>query len=87
MQQAINTASLHLFLYHIKQVFPGNAGKTDTVKNSLKEFVSAKFIRIQPKAYFGWKALRVEFFGVLLTEGIFMLLFLFPPPKTKIKAQ
>lgn len=57
--------------HHILQIFPGNAGKTDTVKNSLKEFVSAQFIRIQPTGYHGYKVLRVEVYGILLTKGIY----------------
>ena len=48
----------------ILQVFDGNTGKLDTVKNSLKEFASARFIRFQPMAFNNYKALRVEVFGV-----------------------
>ncbi|CAH3116195.1 unnamed protein product [Pocillopora meandrina] len=48
--------------------FPGNSGKTDTVKNSLKEFASAKFIRFLPTKYNRFKVLRVEAYGILFTK-------------------
>ena len=63
-------------LFHKLQVFSGNSDNSGTIKNSLREFASAKFIRFQPKAYSMWKALRVEVYGVLLTKGIYLLLFL-----------
>ncbi|XP_066015620.1 tyrosine-protein phosphatase Lar-like isoform X2 [Pocillopora verrucosa] len=50
------------------KAFPGNSGKTDTVKNSLKKFASAKFIRFLPTKYNRWKALRVEAYGILLSK-------------------
>ncbi|XP_022783170.1 uncharacterized protein LOC111323973 [Stylophora pistillata] len=53
---------------NIDKVFRGNSGKTDTVKNSLEEFASTKFIRFQPTAYHKYKALRVEVYGVPLTR-------------------
>ena len=53
----------------ILQVFYGNSGKNDVVKNSLEEFASARFIRFQPTAFSGYKALRVEVFGALLSAG------------------
>ena len=55
------------------------------MKNSLQEFESAKFIRFKPTAYSGFKALRVEVYGILLTKGIYLLLFL-SPPETKMKS-
>ena len=52
-------------------MFNGNSGENDIVKHSLKEVVSARFIRFQPTAkYNTHKALRVEVFGVLLSTGI-----------------
>ena len=54
----------------ILQVFHGSSGQNDTVKHSLKEYASARFIRFQPTAYKNNKALRVEVFGVLLSAGI-----------------
>ena len=53
----------------ILQVFDGNSGKNDIVKNSLEEFASARFIRFQPTAFHTYKALRVEVFGVLVSAG------------------
>ena len=53
----------------ILQVFDGNTGKLDTVKNSLDEFASARFIRFQPIAFNNYKALRVEVFGALVSAG------------------
>ena len=53
----------------ILQVFDGNTGKLDTVNNSLDEFASARFIRFQPTSYFGYKALRVEVYGALMSAG------------------
>ncbi|XP_066015608.1 receptor-type tyrosine-protein phosphatase F isoform X2 [Pocillopora verrucosa] len=50
------------------KAFPGNSGKTDTVKNSLKEFASAKFIRFLPTKYKKFKVLRVEAYGILLSK-------------------
>ena len=47
----------------ILQVFDGNSGKQDIVKNSLEEFASARFIRFQPTALNSFKCLRVEVFG------------------------
>ncbi|XP_022808475.1 receptor-type tyrosine-protein phosphatase F-like [Stylophora pistillata] len=52
----------------IDKVFTGNSGKTDKRKNSLKEFASAKFIRFLPTSYHGFKVLRVEAYGILLTK-------------------
>ncbi|XP_066015596.1 protein sidekick-1-like isoform X3 [Pocillopora verrucosa] len=52
----------------LDKAFPGNSGKTDTVKNSLKEFASAKFIRFLPTKYNRFKALRVEAYGILFTK-------------------
>ena len=53
----------------IFQVFDGNSGKHDIVKNSLKEFASARFIRFQPTAFHNYKALRVEIYGALVSAG------------------
>ena len=72
-------------LYHKLQVFLGNSNRNGIVKNLLQEFASAKFIRFKPTAYSGFKALRVEVYGILLTKGIYLLLFL-SPPETKIKS-
>ena len=66
-----HTCNLCLLLYQlILQVFNGNSGRNDTVKHSLKEYASARFIRFQPTTYFTHKALRVEVFGVLVSTGI-----------------
>jgi len=51
-------------------VFNGNSGRNDTVKHSLKEYASARFIRFQPTTYETHKALRVEVFGILVSTGI-----------------
>ncbi|XP_022777535.1 netrin receptor DCC-like, partial [Stylophora pistillata] len=50
------------------KVFTGNSGKTDTRKNSLKEFASAKFIHFLPTSYHNFKVLRVEAYGILLSK-------------------
>ena len=63
----------------------GNSNQNGIVKNNLQEFESAKFIRFKPTAYNGFKALRVEVYGILLTKGIYLLLFL-SPPETKMKS-
>ena len=63
----------------------GNSNQNGIVKNNLQEFESAKFIRFKPTAYSGFKALRVEVYGILLTKGIYLLLFL-SPPETKMKS-
>ena len=54
------------------QVFNGNSGKNDIVKQSLNEFVSAKYIRFQPTAFSGYKGLRVEVYGVRVAQGTFI---------------
>ena len=56
------------------QVFNGNSGRNDTVKHSLKEYASARFIRFQPIAYNNSKALRVEVFGILVSAGILIII-------------
>ncbi|PFX23979.1 Receptor-type tyrosine-protein phosphatase F [Stylophora pistillata] len=53
---------------NVDKIFPGNSNQNGIVKNSLREFSSAKFIRFQPTTYHIWKALRVEVYGVLLTK-------------------
>ena len=45
------------------------------MKNSLKEFASAKFIRFLPTKYNKFKVLRVEAYGILLTKGIYLFSF------------
>ncbi|XP_022777987.1 uncharacterized protein LOC111319496, partial [Stylophora pistillata] len=50
------------------KVFAGNSDRNSVVKNSLQDFASAKFIRFQPIAYRGYKSLRVEVYGILLTK-------------------
>ena len=57
----------------ILQVFDGNSGKDDIVKNSLEEFASARFIRFQPTEFMHFKCLRVEVFGALVSAGNFSL--------------
>ncbi|PFX13684.1 Lactadherin [Stylophora pistillata] len=54
------------------KVFAGNSDQNSVVKNSLQEFASAKFIRFQPTAFSGYKGLRVEVYGILLTKGCYM---------------
>ena len=53
----------------ILQVFDGNSGKHDIVKNNLEVFASARFIRFQPTAFNNFKCLRVEVFGALVSAG------------------
>ena len=53
-------------------MFNGNFGRNDTVKHSLKEYASARFIRFQPTTYETHKALRVEVFGILKPAGILL---------------
>ena len=55
------------------QVFPGNSNQRDIIKNNLREFASGKLIRFQPTAYYSFKALMVEVYGILLTKGINLL--------------
>ena len=58
------------FIFQIMlQVFDGNSGKHDIVKNSLEVFASARFIRFQPTSYSGFKTLRVEVYGALVSAG------------------
>ena len=44
-------------------------GRKDIVKHSLGEYALARFIRFVPTEYYGYKALRVEVYGVLLSTG------------------
>ena len=55
------------------------------MKKSIQEFAIAKFIRFKPTAYNSFKALRVEVYGIRLTKGIYLHLFL-SPPETKMKS-
>ena len=73
-----------MILYDKLQVFPGNSNQNGIVKNSLQEFATAKYIRFQPTTYYGWKALRVEVYGVLLKKGIFLLNLILSFPKINI---
>ena len=45
------------------------------MKNSLKEFASAKFIRFLPTKYNRFKVLRVEAYGILFTKGIYLQMY------------
>ena len=63
-----NSRFCHFMFQIILQVFDGNSGKNDIVKNSLKEFACARFIRFQPTAYRAYKVLRVEVYGALVSE-------------------
>ena len=66
---------LCLLMYQLLlQVFNGNSGRNDTVKHSLKEYASARFIRFQPTNYSAGKALRVEVFGILVSAGILIII-------------
>jgi len=51
-------------------VFNGNSGRNDIVKHSLKEYASARFIRVLPTNFSTHKALRVEVYGILISAGI-----------------
>ena len=46
------------------------------MKNSVKEFASAKFIRFLPTKYNKFKVLRVEAYGILFSKGIYVFSFL-----------
>ena len=59
------------------QVFNGNSGRNDTVKHSLKDYASARFIRFQPTTFNDSKALRVEVFGILVSTGILIIIFFY----------
>ena len=63
-------SKFYRFMFQIiLQVFDGNSGKDDIVKNSLEEFASARFIRFQPTEFKQFKCLRVEVFGALVSAG------------------
>ena len=69
-------SKFYRFMFQIiLQVFDGNSGKHDIVKNSLEEYASARFIRFQPTAFNIHKPLRVEVFGALVSAGNFSLHF------------
>ncbi|CAH3169050.1 unnamed protein product, partial [Pocillopora meandrina] len=50
-----------------EKVFNGNSGRNDIVKHGLREYTLARFIRFVPTDYHGYKTLRVEVYGVLLS--------------------
>lgn len=52
-----------------EKVFNGNSGRNDIVKNDLREYALARFIRFVPTAYHSHKVLRVEVYGILLSAG------------------
>ena len=63
-------SKFYRFMFQIVlQVFDGNSEKNDSVKNSLEEFASARFIRFQPTEFHDYKALRVEVYGALVSAG------------------
>ena len=64
-----NSKFYHFMFQIILQVFDGNSGKHDIVKNSLEVFASARFIRFQPTAFNNFKCLRVEVYGALVSAG------------------
>ena len=64
-----NNKFYHFMFQIMLQIFDGNSGKNDMVKSSLEEFASTRFIRFQPTSYSGYKALRVEVFGALVSAG------------------
>ena len=51
------------------QTFNGNSGREEVVKHSLVSFTRARFVRFQPTAFDGRKALRVEIYGVPVPAG------------------
>ena len=64
-----NSKFYHFMLQIILQVFDGNSGIHDIVKNSLEVFASARYIRFQPTAFNAFKCLRVEVYGALVSAG------------------
>ena len=46
------------------QVFPGNRDRTNIVKNVLKNYVKARFVRFYINSYVGFPCLRVEILGL-----------------------
>ncbi|PFX14896.1 Tyrosine-protein phosphatase Lar, partial [Stylophora pistillata] len=64
--------SSHFYVYkenNALKVFNGNSGRNDIVKHDLRKYALARFIRFMPTEYYGWKALRVEVYGMLLSAG------------------
>ncbi|XP_074612301.1 receptor-type tyrosine-protein phosphatase S-like isoform X2 [Acropora palmata] len=51
------------------KTFNGNSGREEVVKHSLVSFTRARFVRFQPTAFDGEKALRVEIYGVPVPAG------------------
>ena len=67
----VTNDTIILHLCNKLQVFTGNSNQNGIIKNNLQEFASAKFIRFWPTAFSGWKALRVEVYGIIPTKGNF----------------
>lgn len=51
-----------------QQVFPGNRDRNTPVGNVLNPPVVARYIKVHPKTWYGYIAMRVELYGC--REGI-----------------
>lgn len=49
------------------QLFDGNTDSNTVVQHLLEEPIITRYIRIAPKAWYGWITMRAEFYGC--TEG------------------
>jgi len=52
--------------YDDGRVFPGNEDKDTVVKNRIHPPIIARFIRVLPRTWHSWNALRMELYGCLL---------------------
>lgn len=54
------------FLPFKLQLFRGNYDRYIVVTHVLKRPITARYVRLHPKAYHGWMSLRVEFYGCII---------------------
>ena len=49
--------------FSMLKVFPGNSDRNSIVRHALSPVIFARFVRIYPGDYEGYRAMRVEFYG------------------------
>lgn len=54
------------FLPFKHQLFRGNYDRYIVVTHVLKRPITARYVRLHPRAYHGWMSMRVEFYGCII---------------------
>lgn len=53
------------------QLFRGNYDRYIVVTHTLNRPITARYIRVHPRAYRGWMSMRVEFYGCIIGQWFF----------------